>query len=208
MRRFFSRGGSIAALALILSLPASAQIISADFDESLNLPEFGGGQPRLLQNLNVALPSPGPHLTEAHEIANPSGWEDSLIVTFNATTNILSLVATGSNSYQTITVSLSDLQFATPGQQVIGIVPISTGNVAVPSSGPTPTIDALFTPNSVSVTYSVELGLNDFFQITTNPDTFQVLLSPAAGSSAPEPGTLALLGAGLGMVGLVARRKR
>lgn len=196
---------AVGLLSGLSALPASAQITRADFGESLDLPDFSAAGPRVLENLDVALPSAGPQLTAANTVSNPSNWNNVLNVSFDATTNILTLTGDGNNDYQTITVTLSDLQFALPGQVITGITPISTGNAVTPGSA-VPTITPSFTANSFSVNYAVPLGNNFDFNITPASDTYQVTLGSAP-AAAPEPGTIALLGVGLGVMGVVARRR-
>ena len=198
------------ALALLcavgLASAASAQIISGDFNESLDLPEFSAAGPRVLQALNVPLPSVSPQLTAANTISNPSGWNNVLEASFDPTTNILSLAADSGNTYQIITFTLSNIQFALPGQQILGFAPLNTGNAVGPDTGPVPTLLTSFTANSFTVSYSIPIGTGDDFAIGNDPDTFQVLVGAA---SAPEPGSIALAACGaLPLAGMMIRRRR
>ena len=86
MRRNFALALPLFALAGV----TQASIITGSFQETLDLPDFSSG-PRVESRLNVAFPSAGPHLTGADLTSNPSNWENSLEVTFDSTTNILSL---------------------------------------------------------------------------------------------------------------------
>ena len=190
---------------------ASAGIITADFNESLDLPFPGdaGTGPRVEQLLGVSLPGTMPQLNAADVISNPSDWRNSLKVSFDPSTDILSLFGDGNNSYQIITVTLSNLVFDIPGEQVVGIVPISIGNAVFPdtaNSEPTLTTTPFFTANSFGVQYSAAniLTTPNDFNITTDTDTFQVLLS----SSVPEPGTLSLLAIGTAGLVFLSKRKR
>jgi len=192
----------------LLGACASAGIITADFNESLDLPfpSDGGSGPRLEQLLGVSLPGTPPQLTGADIIANPSNWSQSLDVSFDPSTNILTLFGDGSNDYQIITVTLSNLIFDITGEVVTGIVPISTGNAVVTdtaNSYPAPVITPFFTASSFGVTYTAAniTTTPDNFNITTDSDTFQVQLA-----AVPEPGTFLLMG--IGAVALMFGQRR
>jgi succinate-acetate transporter protein len=146
-------------------------------------------------------------LTAANIITNPSDWNNSLNVSFDPTTNILSLTGDGNNDYQIITVTLSNLLFNVGGQGVTGITPISTGNAVIQSASDVFTTTPFFTPNSFGVTYSVTsfATFPPEFLIQAQTDTFQVLLGSVA---VPEPGTLGLMGIGFGTLLLARRRKK
>ena len=181
---------TFAALAGSVSI-AHADITQADFRETLDLPgAFNAQGPRVEQLTGVALPAASPQLTAANVISNPSGWNNSLEVSFDPTTDILSLTGDGGNDYQTITVTLSNLVFNIPGQVVVGIVPISVGH-AVSSAGFPFTTTPSFSADSFSVAYSVD-DLSTFppeFSIGPGTDTFRVEL----GSAVPEPSSIILL---------------
>jgi hypothetical protein len=190
IRKFLTSSFMFAALAGSGAV-AHADIVQADFQEILGLPgSFISKGPRIEQLTGVTLPTASPQLTAADTISNPSNWANSLNVSFNPTTDILSLTGDGGNDYQTITVTLSNLVFDTPGQAVVGIVPISVGN-AVFSSGFPFTTAPSFSADSFSVAYSVD-DLSTFppeFSIGPGTDTFRVEL----GSAVPEPSSIILL---------------
>jgi hypothetical protein len=185
---------------------AQGEIIQADFTETLDLPGASiGSGPRVEQATGVTLPSAGPQLTAANTISNPSAWRNSLNVSFDATTDILSLTGDGDNDYQYIDVNLANLLFDTPGEEVIGIAPISTGNAVFSALYPFSTTPS-FTADSIDVTYSVG-NLSTYppdFNIGTGTDTFQVEL----GSTAPEPSSIFLLATGIAGLLLASRRAR
>src|SRR5271157_6154343 len=188
-----------------------AEIIKADFAESLDLPDPTVGSsigPRLLLNLGVALPSTGPQLTAANTIANPSSWNDVLNVTFDATTNILSLTADDSNVYQDITVTLSNLLFSS-GEKVIGITPITLGSAVTPDTA-APTVGTSFTDTSFIVSYTVTGSGHGQFSINPAPaaDTFQVTLGATA--TVPEPATsvISVSTSTLVLLGYALRRRK
>ena len=88
-------------------------------------------------------------------LSNPSKWNNSLNVSFDPTTDILSLRGDGDNDYQIITVTLSDLMFNVPGEIVTGITPIWVGNAVYPDTGDSNdalTTTPFFTANSFGVT--------------------------------------------------------
>jgi hypothetical protein len=200
----FACAAAVVATTVALSPSASAQVTSATFRESLDLPDFGTGGPRVLLNSDVALPSAGPQLTGANEISNPANWSDCLNVSFDAATNILSVTGDEGNVYQLINVTLDSLTFAVPGQQITGITPISVDNAVTQNTGVL-SRQVFFTPNSFSVDYSVPLGSQNLFSINPRTDTYQVSLSAVA---VPEANTFALALPALGMVGAVLVRRR
>jgi hypothetical protein len=192
-------------LTLSVCSAASAGIIQANFNETLDLPFFATGA-RVEQLNAVSLPSAPPQLTAADIVTNPSSWQNSLNVSFDPVTDILSLTGDGDNDYQIISVTLSSLLFNVAGQHVVGIVPISTGN-AVFMSGTDPfTTTTNFTANSFGVTYSVAsfATFPPEFLIGTGTDTFQVQLA----SGVPEPGTLGFTGLGAALLLVAAGRAR
>lgn len=198
-----------AAAIVIATATANAQIISANFNESLDLPDLGSVGPRVLARTGVTLPSAGPQLTGANQISNPTGWGSCLNVSFDATTNILSVTGDSFNSYQTITVTLDSLLFAVAGQQITGITPISVGNAVTERDGNPFSRQQFFSPNSFSINYSTPLGLGTRFFITSaGTDTYQVTLGNAV-AVVPEAGTVALLLPALGVLcAVVVRRRR
>lgn len=187
---------------------AAADVIQADYLETLALPYYGTGV-RVEQLLGVTFPASSPQLTAADTISNPSKWNNSLNVSFDPTTDILSLTGDGDNDYQIITVTLSDLMFNVPGEIVTGITPISVGNAVYPDTGDSNdalTTTPFFTANSFGVTYSaanIDTTDNEFL-IQGETDTFQVSFGT---SSVPEPGTLGLTGIGAAVLLCWRRRK-
>jgi len=178
----------------LLSEPVSATIIQADFMESLDLPDYSPSGPRVATRVGVALPLAGTILNASNEIANPSAWNNMLNASFDASTNDLSLIADGFNVYQIITFTLLNLVFDTPGQQVIGVTALDTGNAVTPDTGGV-NMTTSFTANSATITYQVTpAGIGSYFDINTAADEFQLQLGTAA---VPEPATMLLLGSGL-----------
>ena len=91
-----------------LSVNAHAAIVSADFSENLDLPDISTGGPRILESLATPLAA-GFELDESDQTSNPSGWGDSLQV--DLTTSTVTLTPTSSNTYQTITIDISNIVF-------------------------------------------------------------------------------------------------
>jgi len=177
----------------LLAEPVSASIIQADFTESLDLPDYSSGGPRVVARAGVALPLAGTILDASYQIANPSLWNNMLDASFDASTNVVSLIADAGNSYQIITFTLGNLMFDTLGQQVIGVTALATGNAVTEGNG-TLSITTSFAANSATITYQVTAGLGNYFNINPVADEFQLELGTTA---VPEPFTILLLGSGL-----------
>jgi|SRR5579863_65147 hypothetical protein len=192
-------------LTLSVCSVAPAAIIQANYNETLDLPYFATGA-RVEQLNAVSLPAPAPQLTAADIVTNPSNWNNSLDVSFDPVTDILSLTGDGSNDYQIISVTLSGLLFNVAGQHVVGITPISVGNAVFMSGTDLFTTTTNFTANSFGVTYSVTsfATFPPEFDIGTGTDTFQVQLA----SGVPEPGTLGFTGLGAALLLLAVGRAR
>jgi hypothetical protein len=189
----------------LCSFASAGTITQADYNETLDLPISSSGA-RVEQLNAVSLPAASPQLTAANIISNPSNWNNSLNVSFDPTTNILSLTGDGNNDYQIITVMLSNLVFSSPNQIVIGITPISVGNAVFADASDTdPTLSTTtFYGNGLfGVQYQAAniTTTNNDFLIRAQTDTFQVQLGVI-----PEPGTLGLIAVGAAVM-LGWRRK-
>jgi hypothetical protein len=193
------------AIALLTQAASASIITQADFGESLDLPAFGTG-PRVLSRTGVALPDSGIVLDGSDEVSNPEGWAGVLELSFDSTTNVLSVTADAENQFQIVSITLSNLVFS-DGTTITGITPLVTGNAAT-SFTATPILSTSFTGNSATITYQVpDLAAFDLFNVEPMTDQFQLTLSDASSlSTAPEPGTILL--AGLTLVGLGIARRR
>lgn len=192
------------AIMLVLGLgvwnTASAVIIEADFREELDLPFCCNSDgPRILERLGQTVPNAGFELGEADEIANPSAWDDSLQLDLDPTTNIVSLVSTDDNVYETINITISNILFST-AQEIVGFGVISSGVASTFEN-----LMTSFTANSVSISY---FGVDNLLDLGEEgaTDTFQIRLGRVSTNPVPAPATLALFGLGLAGLGW-SRRK-
>jgi MYXO-CTERM domain-containing protein len=193
-------------LCLALSGTVSAAIIQADFQEVLDLPYYSGSGPRVVERANVTLPLTGTILDATYQVSNPSYWNNMLNVSFDSATNVLSLTGDGFNSYQIITITLSNLAFDA-SEVIIGLTPIAT-NLAAYDEGWGFLINTSFTGNSATITYRVpDLDAYEYFLITgAGTDQFQLTLGSAG---VPEPGTLGVAAFGLAaLLTAILRRRR
>jgi hypothetical protein len=191
---------------LLASGTLSAAILSGGITETLDLPGYSSSGPRVVANPTISFPSAGPHLTGANEVSNPSGWGDMLDASFDSSTNIFSLFASASNSYQIITVVFDNLTFDN-GDVVTGINVLSSGNAVVENLVGV-VLSTSFTSNSITIQYALsDMTIGNYFLIEPASDTFQILTGPGGGSSIPEPSTWGLAAAGL-LAGCYFKRKR
>lgn len=183
---------------MLLGAPAQSAIVSADFKELLDLPNFGSSGPRVLQSLNKAVGA-GAELTEADEIANPSNWEDSLLVDLDPVGNTVTLTRSSQDVYQTISITITNIQFSALEQ----IVDFSLVSDTLFSANSDPyTITTAFTADSLTVDISVD-DPQSFDTVEFGPGSilFNIALRSGDGLDVPEPMTLALLAsAALGLV--------
>jgi hypothetical protein len=194
---------SILSCVLVWLAPAGATAaVTANFREELNFfPPFCDNA-RVLQALGRTVGA-GPELGEADEISNLCDYQDSITVDYNATTHRIILTPSGSNDYQTITITITNIK----GQTITGLVPISDNLIDVGNSGAfTRSID--FSPNSITISYVIDDPSNSdnklFF--STGSAIFQV---DATGTAAAIPvlspaglGALLLLMLGLGLAAM------
>jgi hypothetical protein len=138
-------------------------------------------------------------LDESDEIANPSGWGDSLQVDLDPMTGIVSLVATGFNVYETVDIVISNMLFSA-SEKVIGFNVIAAGLAT--------TFDSLttsFTDNSVTISFVGDLDINDTMEFLDGTDTFEIILGPDV-VQASSPSTIALVCLGLATIGFRRRK--
>lgn len=192
-------------LCLALSGTVSAAIIQADFQEVLDLPFFASVGPRVVERANVTLPQAGTILDATYEVSNPSDFDNMLNVSFDSATNMLSLTGDGVNSYQIITITLSNLAFDA-SEAIVGVTPIATG-LAAYDAGWSLLMTTSFTGNSATITYRVpDPSVYGYFLITgAGTDQFQLTLGSAG---VPEPGTLGAVALGLAALAAILRRRR
>jgi len=191
-----------AAAVLAAPAPAGAAIVSADFLESLDLPTCCSSGPRIEQALGRALGA-GFELTAADLVANPSFWNNSFNVDLDGVTPELRLTPDGSNRYQTITVTVSNIVFSLAGEHIAGFSLISD-SATTPEVGVV-TDTTSFTNDSFSVTIDISPmdPSNAFDFVPSGVARFGINL---AVDQAPEPASLLLLGLGLAGMGFARRR--
>ena len=202
--RFFNKKTFFSLLVLVCGVSAwsgaSATIIQADFRSELDLPFCcPSGGDRVLERLAQTLPNAGFELDESDEIANPSGWGDSLQVDLDPMTGIVSLVATGFNVYETVDIVISNMLFSA-SEKVIGFNVIAAGLAT--------TFDSLttsFTDNSVTISFVGDLSVNDTMEFLDGTDTFEIILGPDV-VQASAPSTIALVCLGLATIGFRRRK--
>jgi hypothetical protein len=189
--------------------PVSATILQADFGESLDSPTYDSVSPGpyVVSRTGVTVPATvvfGP----SDLIQNPKGWLGTLNLSFDPTTDILSVVGAAdqylTDDYQIITISLSNLVFD-DGKVVTGITPLVTGNALIPDpdNSVTQQISTGFTSNSASITYEVANLTKLFYISQDGTDQFQLTLGTPV--TRPEPGTVLLAGLALAAVATLRR---
>jgi outer membrane autotransporter protein len=150
-------------LVALLPLCGRAQLTSASFNESLDLPSFSSG-PRIVAANNQPLPFT---LTSANQVSNPSNWQNMLNATLS-NSGLITLQGDGANDYQTITLTLSNIM----GKQVTGIS-LLTQNAVTASGGSTPVLTYSVSGGVVTINFVDSLiGSGDSFNITTGLSTF------------------------------------
>lgn len=190
---------ALAAFAVLATMggSANAAIAQADFRSELDLPDFSAAGPRVLERTGVGLPNPGFELEESDEISNPAGWGDALLVDLDPAANVLTLLGSREQSYQTITVAVTNIVFGT-AQRIVGVTQTASGATSLSD------ISISFTDTSILISYLVTGGLGNDTLFTINRggfDTFAIALAPI-----PLPGAAPFLLVGLAGLGALRRR--
>jgi hypothetical protein len=183
---------SLAAAALLFSGAAHA----ATFTETLNLPDYRNGIPRVLQASGPF--ETGLVLSAADEISNPDGWGNAFNVFIDTDAQTVTLVGDGSNTYQTIDVDITGItEFVITG--LFAVDPYG----ATDNQGFDYSYSAGFSANSLHFSYSVDsLGGGDYFGINPGSSVFHYTIAPV-----PEASTWAMMILGLGLAGAAIRRR-
>jgi hypothetical protein len=170
---------------------ASAAIISADFKNQGDLPNFQSAGPVTFQATNVSVGS-GIEFDTAIPFSNPSGWSGGQVaVDIDPLTNILTLTARDKLDFQTYLVAITNIGFNS-GESLAGISLISN-QLVTPLYTPTFSVSG----NSIQISYNSGGGLSEFSFQQGNTATFQL----ATTASVPVPASLALLASGLLLMG-------
>jgi hypothetical protein len=209
---FVIRLTGLCVIAAALAFPAKASIIAVTFGESLDLPVYDSVSPgaNVVADAGVTVPATVA-IGDFSTVSNPNGWAGVLDLSFDPTTNVLSVTAddpTLAWDYQIITVTLSGITFS-DDSVVSGFSEIGTGiNAVVPAVGNavTPQLSTDFTSDSVTLTYQVpDLTSSKVIYIpASGTDQFQ--LSTSAAATVPEPASVVLGGLALASLSMVRRR--
>lgn len=184
---------------------ASAGFVSADFEVNLDLPDAGSFGARVLQRL--AEPVAGaPDVSAADEIANPSGWNGAASIDLSGS-GLLTLTGdqegAGFADFDLVVFSISNIVFDA-GESITGVSTLSEG-ILDPGHGSVFSPVISFTADSVTLTFdtSGSGGGADFQLLDGGVSTYQVDTS-----AVPVPAALPLMAGALGVMGLVARRRK
>jgi uncharacterized protein YhjY with autotransporter beta-barrel domain len=161
----------VALLVVVLPFSAEAQLVTATFNESLDIPFYNNSGPRVVAATNQALPFT---LTAANQVSNPGGYGNMLNATLSPS-GLITLQGDGVNGYQTITLTFSGIT----GQRVTGIN-LLTQNAVQPNTGVPLLTYSVSGGNQATISFvDSTLSSGGFFAITTGISTFQLVLSPA-----------------------------
>jgi hypothetical protein len=185
---------AFAASALLFAGAAQA----ATFTETLDLPFFRPGGPRILQAVSPF--TTGLKLTAADQIQNPSAWNNALNVSIDTAARTISLTGDGANAFQLIWIDITGIDIPITG--ITAIDPYGAFDDFGFAFGYT----ADFTASSISLRYTVA-NIDDFntFGINTGTSVFRY---ETAGGAVPEPASWALMILGFGAIGAAARYRR
>lgn len=177
----------------LLGSSGYAGILSATFEESLDLPNYSANGPRTFLNSNAPLGS-GFELSAANETGNPSGWAGFLQIDLSG--NILTLThAENVTDFQVASVNISSIIFDLIGEYISNVQLVGSSIIDANASAPfTETIS--FTNDSISLNWSVADPFNttDVFNFVEGGSaTYEITLLSST-NTVPEPSSVAIFG--------------
>lgn len=160
----------VALLVVALPFSAEAQLVTATFNESLDVPYYNTLGPKVATASNQTLPFT---LMEANVVSNPANLANILNLSLSPT-GLITLQGDGINGYQTITLTLSSIT----GERVTGIN-LLTQNAVQPNTGVPILTYSVNGGNQATISFvDSTLSTGGYFAITTGISTFQLILAP------------------------------
>lgn len=190
------------AAALLATSQAGAVPVSADFYEELDNPSYSSG-PMVLQALSEPF-GIGPELSAADEFSNPEDFGGAIEVDFD--TDGLGFTLThegGATDFETLLIQITDIGFSRD-QKLISVV--QDGGDLINDGASDPYTELLtFGDDWIELSINVIVSSGSEFYNFINGGSAHYSLETA---DIPLPAAAPLLAAGLGIMGIAARRRR